>query len=128
MAIHFSVGCVHLHGQSPEINEVNRKTRMHDPFAIHLEDSDLKREKQKARDLRKSQWWKRRCSKGICSYCNEPTSPGDLTMDHVVPISRGGKSIKGNVVPCCKECNTRKKELLPMEWEQFISNKKIDAK
>ncbi len=44
-------------------------------------------------------------------------------MDHIVPIARGGKSVKGNVIPCCKDCNTQKKELLPMEWEQFLSKK-----
>jgi 5-methylcytosine-specific restriction enzyme A len=102
---------------------VSRKTILHDPFAIHLEDNDIKKEKQKARELRNSQWWKRRCDKGICGYCNKPTPPIDLTMDHIVPIARGGKSVKGNVIPCCKECNNQKKELLPMEWEQFLSKK-----
>jgi 5-methylcytosine-specific restriction endonuclease McrA len=41
-------------------------------------------------------------------------------MDHVVPISRGGKSSKANVVPCCKECNNAKKQLLPIEWEAYL--------
>ena len=36
-------------------------------------------------------------------------------MDHVVPVSRGGKSTKGNIVPCCKECNNAKKYLTPVE-------------
>jgi 5-methylcytosine-specific restriction endonuclease McrA len=40
-------------------------------------------------------------------------------MDHIVPIARGGKTTKGNVVPCCKECNNLKKQLLPMEWEAY---------
>jgi 5-methylcytosine-specific restriction endonuclease McrA len=41
-------------------------------------------------------------------------------MDHVVPISRGGKSTKGNIVPACKECNTKKNSLLPIEWEEYL--------
>jgi 5-methylcytosine-specific restriction endonuclease McrA len=41
-------------------------------------------------------------------------------MDHVVPISRGGRTTKGNVVPACKTCNTAKKQLLPMEWEAYV--------
>ncbi|RJP75532.1 MAG: HNH endonuclease [Desulfobacteraceae bacterium] len=110
------------------MDTVSRNTLLHDPFSIHLEDNDIKREKQKARELRKSQWWKRKCAKGICGYCNQPTAPGDLTMDHMIPISRGGKSVKGNVIPCCKECNNRKKELLPLEWEQFLSDKKSDQR
>jgi 5-methylcytosine-specific restriction protein A len=90
------------------------------PFAYDLEGADLKRERHKARDLRESQWWKRRLAKGVCQYCGRNTAPGELTMDHIVPISRGGKTSKGNVVPCCKECNNAKKQLLPMEWEQYL--------
>jgi 5-methylcytosine-specific restriction protein A len=44
----------------------------------------------------------------------------ELTMDHIVPIARGGRSTKGNVVPACKSCNTKKKQLLPMEWEDYL--------
>ena len=91
-----------------------------DKYEFHLEEEDLKREKAKARDLRNSQWWKRRCAKGVCHYCNNRTAPGDLTMDHVVPLARGGKSTKGNVVPACKACNNKKKQLLPMEWEEYL--------
>jgi len=41
-------------------------------------------------------------------------------MDHVLPLSRGGKSRKGNIVPACKECNNNKKYLLPIEWEEYL--------
>jgi 5-methylcytosine-specific restriction endonuclease McrA len=40
-------------------------------------------------------------------------------MEHVIPLIRGGKSSKGNVVPACKDCNTKKKYLLPIEWEEY---------
>ncbi len=96
-----------------------------DPFAIHLDETDIKREKDKARELRQSQWWKRRCSKGKCYYCEQSIPSKELTMDHVVPMSRGGRTTKGNVVPACKECNNKKKQLLPMEWEQYL--KKIES-
>jgi 5-methylcytosine-specific restriction endonuclease McrA len=82
-------------------------------------EDDLKqhiaREKLKARKLRNSQWWKNRIAKGICYYCQKQFAPEDLTMDHIVPLSRGGHSTKGNVVPCCKPCNSRKKTLTPTE-------------
>jgi hypothetical protein len=45
-------------------------------------------------------------------------------MDHVVPLVRGGRSIKNNIVPACKECNNRKKYLLPMEWEYYLNGRK----
>ena len=80
------------------------------------DETEIRREKAKARELRASQWWKRKCAKGLCHYCGRQVPPGELTMDHIVPIARGGKSTRGNVVPCCKDCNTRKKDQLPMEW------------
>ena len=88
-----------------------------DPFAYNLSEEDIKRERRKARELRNSQWWERRCAKGVCYYCKRPTLPKELTMDHIVPIARGGKSKKNNVVTACKECNNKKKQLLPMEWD-----------
>jgi len=97
---------------------------MNDRFSFHLEADDIEREKRKARDLRQSQWWKRKCAKGVCHYCGQLTPPKELTMDHVVPLSRGGRSTKGNLAAACKTCNTHKKQLLPMEWEQYL--KQID--
>lgn len=38
-------------------------------------------------------------------------------MDHLIPLVRGGKSTKNNLVPACKECNMKKKYALPWEWE-----------
>lgn len=96
------------------------KKKQIDPFAYTLEESDIKRERGKARDLRRSQWWKRRLAKGVCHYCGQSIPPLELTMDHIVPIARGGRSTKGNVVPSCKDCNSRKKQLLPMEWEDYL--------
>jgi len=43
-------------------------------------------------------------------------------MDHIVPLSRGGKSTKGNIVAACKMCNNKKKYLLPVEWEEYLKN------
>jgi 5-methylcytosine-specific restriction endonuclease McrA len=41
-------------------------------------------------------------------------------MDHIVPLGRGGTSIRGNVVPACKDCNNRKKGMLPVEWREYL--------
>ncbi|EMG20862.1 HNH endonuclease domain protein [Leptospira interrogans str. 2002000626] len=38
-------------------------------------------------------------------------------MDHLIPIAKGGKSIKANLVPACKECNSAKKNKLPFEFD-----------
>lgn len=97
------------------------------PYAYDLDEKQIKRERNKARELRSSQWWKRRCAKGRCHYCGGQVPPAELTMDHIVPIARGGKSTKGNIVPACKTCNTTKKELLPMEWEAYLNSCRQDA-
>ncbi|MFH2093048.1 MAG: HNH endonuclease signature motif containing protein [Pseudomonadota bacterium] len=89
-----------------------------------MDESILKKERNKARLLRASQWWKRKCSTGICHYCQHRFSPKDLTMDHVIPLVRGGKSEKYNLVPCCKTCNTQKKQLLPSEWASYMDSLK----
>jgi len=95
-----------------------------DTFFITADDKHIKKEKEKARELRKKGWWKNKLAEGLCYYCNSEFEPAELTMDHIVPVSRGGCSTKGNVVPCCKECNSKKKYLLPIEWEEYLANNK----
>ena len=36
-------------------------------------------------------------------------------MDHVIPVARGGRSVRGNVVPACRACNRTKRHLTPAE-------------
>ena len=68
----------------------------------------VRREREKARALRESAWWKAQLARGICHYCGRKFPASGLTMDHVVPVARGGTSSRGNVVPCCKDCNSAK--------------------
>ena len=90
-----------------------------------LDPIDIRREKQKARDLRKTQWWRQKCSRGVCYYCRNHFPAHALTMDHIVPLARGGRSTKNNLVTACKECNNQKKYLLPMEWKEYIEGDRI---
>jgi len=85
-------------------------------------DQEIRREKQKARQLRHTHWWNKKIQPGICYYCLKDVGLSNLTMDHVVPLIRGGKSRKGNIVPACKECNNKKKYLLPIEWKEYLNN------
>jgi 5-methylcytosine-specific restriction protein A len=85
------------------------------PFLVEVSEEQIRRERQKARELRASQWWKRKRATGICYHCGGKFPPRELTMDHLVPISRGGKSTKGNLVPSCKKCNSDRKYRLPFE-------------
>lgn len=87
-----------------------------------VDESYLRREKGRARKLRESAWWKRKRSRGICHYCRRSQKPAELTMDHVIPLARGGRSTRENLVPCCKDCNNKKKNLLPVEWEEYLQS------
>ena len=80
----------------------------------------IKIEKQKARNLRNTTWWKQKINIGICYYCKKNINPQDLTMDHVVPLAKGGLTIKTNLVTACKNCNNEKKNSLYIfEWEKL---------
>ena len=50
-----------------------------------------------------------------CQYCGKRFQARDLNLDHVVPLSRGGKSTWENVVCCCIACNSRKGGHTPEE-------------
>jgi hypothetical protein len=96
-------------------------------FLVSIPPGELKKEKEKARELRRTQWWQRQVARGRGHYGERACQPGELTMDHIVPLIRGGRSTRGNVVPACKECNNRKKYLLPVEWEEFMSRLKCSC-
>jgi 5-methylcytosine-specific restriction protein A len=75
----------------------------------------LRKEREKARKLKNTQWWQVRVNRGVCHYCEKTFKPKDLTLDHVVPLARGGKSTPGNCVVACRSCNENKKLHTPVE-------------
>lgn len=93
-------------------------------FFVEVSEAEIVRQRAIAQRLRRSAWWKRKLAKETCSYCNKKVPAKQLTMDHVVPIIRGGKSTKYNLVTACKECNNKKKYLLPIEWAEYLDNLK----
>lgn len=50
-----------------------------------------------------------------CQYCTCDFTTSELTLDHVVPRSRGGKNTWTNLVACCKKCNQAKRDRTPEE-------------
>jgi hypothetical protein len=94
---------------------------MSEPFIVDVSEAEIRQEREKARSLRKTRWWKQKLARGTCYYCGQRFSPDELTMDHIIPIIRGGKSTKNNIAAACKECNNKKKHMLPMEWEEYLS-------
>src|SRR5690242_11448966 len=53
--------------------------------------------------------------RNTCQYCGVVTPANVMTLDHVIPRSRGGKSSWENLVACCQHCNHRKGDRLPAE-------------
>jgi 5-methylcytosine-specific restriction endonuclease McrA len=89
-------------------------------FPPEVDAEHLKRERARARALRQSGWWRRRIAAGRCHYCGRQVGAKALTLDHVVPLIRGGRSVRANMVPACKDCNSKKQSLLPWEWEAYL--------
>lgn len=93
-----------------------------DDFSFGADDAFVRAERQKARELRKTRWWQQKTAPGLCWYCQRKVPIKELTMDHVVPLAKGGRSVKSNLVPCCKDCNNAKKASLPAELEELKSS------
>ena len=89
-----------------------------------VDEETIRRERAKARELRKTRWWQQKTAPGVCYYCSSSVAYHQLTMDHLVPLSRGGRSTKDNLVPSCKDCNNKKKTMLPVEWDDYLNRKR----
>ena len=53
--------------------------------------------------------------RGCCAYCG--VEGDNLSMDHVVPVAKGGGHRIGNFVPACQSCNSSKSDKLLIEWK-----------
>ncbi len=62
----------------------------------------------------------------VCQYCHKSFGDKELTLDHVLPKSRGGKKSWTNMVAACKKCNQKKGNKTPTEagMELFKAPKK----
>ena len=52
----------------------------------------------------------------VCFYCGEAVTWKRSTLDHVIPIARGGRDAVSNVVLCCRPCNNAKADRTIDEW------------
>ncbi|MEX2542575.1 MAG: HNH endonuclease [Trueperaceae bacterium] len=58
-----------------------------------------------------------------CQYCGIHSN--DLTLDHVLPRSRGGPTSWVNVVACCRKCNAKKRDRTPDEAKMNLNRKPV---
>ena len=55
----------------------------------------------------------------VCQYCGNEFKTHDLTFDHVIPRSKGGRTNWENIVAACQCCNTRKGNYMPHDIKMF---------
>lgn len=60
-----------------------------------------------------------------CQYCTKKFSIGDLTYDHVLPRSQGGKTTWTNIVSCCSACNEKKANRTPEQARMKLLKKPV---
>lgn len=53
------------------------------------DDAEIRSERAKARELRKTRWWQQKTASGTCHYCGKKVAHQELSMDHLVPLARG---------------------------------------
>jgi 5-methylcytosine-specific restriction endonuclease McrA len=58
-----------------------------------------------------------------CQYCHQAFEARKLTLDHVIPRSRGGANTWENMVACCHPCNNRKADKTPAEAGMPLNRK-----
>jgi len=58
----------------------------------------------------------------ICQYCGGKFKNSELSLDHVMPKSRGGKKIWSNIVTSCHRCNNKKRDRTPEEANMIPIN------
>ncbi len=63
-----------------------------------------------------------------CQYCGKKEKIADLTYDHVLPKSRGGKTKWNNIVTCCYDCNSKKRDRTPREAKMRLRSKPTQPK
>jgi 5-methylcytosine-specific restriction endonuclease McrA len=78
--------------------------------SFHNRQTNYKRRLNIAEDKITSQEWLELCQllEYHCAYCDEVIPFNKLTMDHIIPLSRGGKHCITNILPACNSCNCSK--------------------
>ncbi|MGH9414609.1 MAG: HNH endonuclease [Terriglobales bacterium] len=87
-----------------------RSCRNHYPVPSVIRLLDYRRIPHRTRALSRKSILLR--DRNTCQYCGTVCAAQALTLDHVVPRSRGGKSTWENLVTCCHDCNHRKGDQL----------------
>lgn len=95
--------------------EVVKAWETRNPVAVRAKSWRRREREQASGTLSETEWREiLRVNDGACVYCERADLK--LTVDHVIPIARGGKTTAGNVVPACGKCNRGKSDQLPLNF------------
>jgi 5-methylcytosine-specific restriction endonuclease McrA len=56
----------------------------------------------------------------FCRWCCRKLDDSNRTIDHVIPLNRGGFHVPDNLVACCLACNSSKRDQLVEEWLPIV--------
>src|SRR5208283_587336 len=128
------------HRHKGEINQTLRKDRIENPAKYHEREARRWREHKEARTLQNFKARAKRYGVKLyctqiqwlnllkafdfkCFYCHAELSKKTRTLDHKIPLSRGGSNEPENLVPCCRTCNSRKHNMTAEEFMLRLLNK-----
>ena len=95
---------------NPDVQKL--KDRIREYKKLHPESI----EKQQKINRKKLKTRKKLTGKEVCVYCGVKLSAYTASLDHVIPLSRGGSNDPKNLVWSCKKCNYKKGDRIPYEW------------
>lgn len=113
--------------RNPEhFRKIKREKRLNNPEQARIDDRN--RHHRRNSFLKKgtvtAAEWKEIVDRhfGRCFYCK--TDKEKMTMDHFIPLSKGGRHHAENIVPACNQCNCRKHDSMPKDFIERIKNGK----
>lgn len=96
---------------NPEVKKLRERTEQ------YLNEHPRYRNKTpKATKRKVMRTWKKLTGDDYCFYCGKKLTRHNATIDHIIPLSRGGTNDKRNLVLCCQKCNWDKGSKLLSEW------------
>ncbi len=84
---------------------------------------EIERIRRKPNNIAKTNTMKRLSNE--CYYCHKPLGRREKTIDHKIPLSRGGEHTYSNLVVACKQCNNDKSDMTENEYYEYLNDKEI---
>jgi len=98
--------------------EVVKRWRNNNPEKMRLIDKRKKFRRRNAIGNFTFKEWENKLKEfnNCCAYCKKPLNENEITIDHKIPLSRGGTNYIENLVPSCMSCNSKKGKRTPEEF------------